>query len=145
LGIGGVGVVGDAVVTDDELNLRNHLTRAQYTLQVAFFDEAGGRTYREAAEAYARQLRAQGEQAFYLHGRTMSLVTVGLFSEQDVPTERAIGADGVPVVSQRYGQKVRALQRRFPHNLGNGMTLLESSGDGPQREAPSFVVRLPDP
>lgn len=148
LSLGGVGRgddPADAAAADDELNLRNHAARAEYTLQVAFFDEAGGGQYRQAAEAYARQLRTQGEQAFYLHGKTMSLVTVGLFSQQDVPTQRSIGPDGVPVVSQSYGPKVRELQQRFPHNLGNGMTLLESSGDGPQREAPSFVVRLPQP
>ncbi len=154
LGLGGVGLASDTPAassavggqtTGDELNLRSHVTRAQYTLQVAFFDEAGGRQYRQAAEAYARQLRARGEQAFYLHGKTMSLVTVGLFSEQDVPTQRSIGPDGVPMVSQSYGPKVRELQARFPHNLGNGMTLVESSSDGQQREAPSFIVRLPEP
>jgi hypothetical protein len=148
LGLGGVGLArGDGLsgATGDELDLRSHLSQANYTLQVAFFDEDGGKEYRQAAEAYARQLRQRGEQAFYLHGRTMSLVTVGLFSEQDVPTQRVVGADGVPTVSQSYGPRVRELQTRFPHNLGNGMTLLETSSDGQQREAPSFVVRLPDP
>ncbi len=148
LGAAGLGegfAGGDTGEPTDPVNLRSHLGEAEYTLQIAFFDSAGGADFRQAAAAYARQLRDQGEQAFYLHGRTMSLVTVGLFSEDDLETHRVIGADGVPMISQGYGPRVRELQRRFPRNLGNGMTLIEASGGGTKHEAPSFVVRLPQP
>lgn len=140
-GAGGAafGAAGDAV------NLRSHLGEAEYSLQIAFFDQAGGADYRQAAEAYARQLREKGEQAFYLHGRTMSLVTIGLFTEDDLETHRAVSPDGVPMISQGYGPRIGELQQRFPYNLGNGMTLVEESAEGSRHEAPSFVVRLPAP
>jgi hypothetical protein len=111
------------------LDLRRYSGTDMLTLQVAAFDEAGGRNFREAAELYAQQLRRQGEEAYFYHGAYLSMVTIGLFTNDDF-TERG-----------QYGPRIRRLQDRHPHNLVNGMTLIERVGDQ-RREQPSFIVRI---
>lgn len=126
------------------LDLRRYAGTALYTLQVAFFDPAGGPQFRAAAEQYARQLRDKGEQAFFYHGPTMSIVTVGLFSQQDLQTLQTPGPGGAPIVTQAYGPRVRELQQRFPENLGNGMTVVETNDHGARQNQRSFLVPVPD-
>lgn len=126
------------------MDLRRYAGTGMYSLQVAFFDPAGGPQFREAAEQYAQQLREKGEQAFFYHGPTMSVVTVGLFSQQDIETLQLPGPGGVPIITQRYGPRVRELQQRFPENLGNGMTVVEKDEQGKERNQPSFLVPVPD-
>ncbi|MCC7147228.1 MAG: hypothetical protein IT443_12350 [Phycisphaeraceae bacterium] len=137
LGLGAVGSV-------DSLDLRQFTGSKMYTLQVAFFNSDGGPEFRQAAEVYAQQLRAQGRQAFYYHGKKMSVVTVGLFDESDLIQSQQPGPEGVPLITQSYGPRVRDLQKQFPHNLGNGMTVIEKRSDGSAREQTSFLVPMPD-
>lgn len=105
-----------------------------YTLQVAFFDKAGGERFREAAETYCRQLREKNEQAYFYHGPNRSMVTVGLFTDADWEGEG---------VKRHYGPRIRELQERFPHNLGNGSTIVEKSNGQIIGDQPSVLVHLP--
>lgn len=105
-----------------------------YTLQVAVFDSAGGPRYREAAEAYCRQLREKNEQAYYYHGPNRSMVTIGLFNESDMVQVGPL---------KQYGPRIREVQQRFPHNLVNGSTVVESAGGQIIGDQPSTLVHLP--
>ena len=133
--IEGPGTGGTATAPSDPLDLRGH--PGLYTLQVGFFDDAAKPDRRTAAERWANRLRRDERvEAFYHHGPNRSLVTVGLFSRRDFVQEGQLEA---------YPPEARELQKRFPHNLGNGSTLLEkrrgSEGKGtPQR---SLLVKTP--
>lgn len=84
---------------------------------------------RSAAERAAAQLRAEGEQAFYYHGPTMSVVTVGLFTDRDL-------TDGSPALV--------ALRRKFPHNLFNGQGIAQRRpGQTTPTLQPSSLVLIP--
>jgi len=101
---------------EDGSNLRHSLVEAAkqlepiytHTLQVAVFagDE---QTRRRDAERYCAQLRNQGHEAYYFHGRRVSSVTIGTFTRQDYDLRTG-------VVSARLDR----LQEQFPHNLYNG-------------------------
>jgi len=68
------------------------------------------------AEAYATQLRAQGQEAYFYHDEVnkRSIVTVGLFDH------RAINS-----MSGFYSDEVKELVKRFPARLNNGEPLNE--------------------
>jgi hypothetical protein len=91
-----------------------------YTLQVAVWssfgsDEIKMSEVRRSAEDYCRQLRSQGNEAYYFHDfdtRT-STVTVGVF-----------GADAYDPRSTLYSPEVEAVMRKFPKHLVNGEELL---------------------
>ncbi|GAB5497297.1 MAG: hypothetical protein Phyf2KO_23770 [Phycisphaerales bacterium] len=115
---------------------------AVYTLQVGAYGRADGRapTQRDIEEAREKaveaveELRRQGELAFYYHGPSMSMVTVGVFSHSDID----------PVFS--FG--LRSLMERFPHNLLNGQgvnqTVTMSDGTRQQILQESFPVLIPE-
>ena len=115
----------------DPLDLRRHT--GMLSLQIGFYDDAFGRGYREAAQEAARELRAQGEEAYYYRGPHRSMVTIGLFTEDDFVQQ------GVQSV---YGPRIKELQARFPYNLGNGRTLIEKIQGKHVGEQPSFLVRV---
>ncbi|RMH11386.1 MAG: hypothetical protein D6695_09265 [Planctomycetota bacterium] len=133
-----------------EYDLRN--ARAQYgddavyTLQIAVYGREDNKEpteqeraqFRKAAEEAAINLRQSGELAFYYHGPSRSMVTVGIFSEEDHHLER-----GVAVESAR----LKLARDRHPLNLLNGRTIIEkartSSGGTVEREQPSFLVAIP--
>ena len=91
-----------------------------YTLQVAVWssfgsDEIKMSEVRRSAEDYCRQLRSQGNEAYYFHDfdtRT-STVTVGVF-----------GTDAYDPRSTLYSPEVEAVMRKFPKHLVNGDELL---------------------
>lgn len=105
-----------------------------YTLQVAFFDKAGGSRFREAAETYCRQLREKNEQAYFYHGPNRSMVTIGLFTDADWEGEG---------IKKHYGQRIQDLQLRFPNNLGNGSTIVEKVNGQIIGDQSSVLVHLP--
>ncbi len=136
----------------DELNLRSvreRLTKAEaaYTLQIAVYARPDmGRptseelaTFQREAERAARQLRAEGEVAFYYHGPNMSMVTVGVFSEDDHD-----GETQPPIESIR----LRQARQKHPYNLLNGQGIKETvrtgSGGTAQRMQSSRLVAIPD-
>jgi len=82
---------------------------ALYTLQVAVFEGKSRERAKRGAERYALSLRQRGEMAFYYHGPTKSMVTLGIFGERAYDTQ-----------AQQVSLEVQSLQRRFPLNLLNG-------------------------
>ena len=123
-----------ALTADQPSDLTQFAGIQGYTLQVAFFDKAGGSRFREAAEAYCLQLRQKNEQAYFYHGPNRSMVTIGLFTDADWEGQG---------VQKRYGPRILELQERFPHNLGNGSTIVEKSGGKILGDQPSVLVHLP--
>ncbi|MBI1335478.1 MAG: hypothetical protein GC164_00785 [Phycisphaera sp.] len=105
-----------------------------YSLQIAFYDDTFGPDFRKAAEEAVAKLREGGDEAFYYHGPTRSLVTVGLFTDDDLLIVNH---------AQTYSEQVIELQKKYPYNLGNGLTLIEKRDGQTVGEQPSFLVRVP--
>lgn len=135
----------------DEMNLRTVRQRmpkrdAAYTLQVGVFgrEDLGRpspeelRLYQREAEQAARRLRAEGETAFYFHGPNMSMVTIGIFSEEDHD-----GSTQPPIESIR----LRQTRQKHPYNLLNGEGIRETvrteTGSVKRLQA-SRLVAIPD-
>jgi hypothetical protein len=93
---------------------------ALYSLQVAVWSAFDSKELRyadlkRAAEAYCRELRMRGEEAYYFHdaySRT-STVMVGVY-----------GPDAYDPKSTLYSPEVQAAMKRFPKHLVNGEELL---------------------
>jgi hypothetical protein len=128
--------------------------QAKYTLQVGAYARGDAQPasadelsqFRALAEQAAQELRRQGETAFYYHGPRMSLVTVGVFSDEDMA-----GVDRDDAGGQTPRPESVALQearRKFPHALlnGKGVTVRSrgASADAVPRPAPTELVRIPD-
>ncbi|MEX0776945.1 MAG: hypothetical protein WD042_14665 [Phycisphaeraceae bacterium] len=103
-----------------------------YTLQIGFYDEHYGKNFRKAAEEQVRKLRGEGEQAYYYHGPNRSLVTLELFSDEDFVLQGQQWA---------YGPRIIELQKRYPHNLGDGRKIIDMV-DGKPQEQRSFLVEV---
>ncbi|MFO0835327.1 MAG: hypothetical protein U0638_10170 [Phycisphaerales bacterium] len=127
----------------DLLNARRMFgAQAKYTLQVGRYarsdfappGESERKEFRKLAEEAAAKLRKDGEQAFYYHGDTMSLVTIGLFNDADLPTK-----------DRPASARLRDLQTRFPDNLlnGAGVRIRRPGEVGEGQLAPSVVVATP--
>lgn len=113
------------------LDLRQHV--GSYTLQIGFYDSDFGPDFRKAAEKAAKALRDDGDEAFFYHGPNRSLVTVGIFTDDDF-----IFVGGV----QDYGPRILEIQKKYPYNLGNGVTLIEKRNGVVLGEQPSAVVKV---
>ncbi len=136
---------------NDEYDLRTVKSRvgdwAVYTLQVGVYGTDDNsipgdpqlREFRRAAEAAVRELRADGDQAFYYHAPYRSMVTVGVFGESDFDASTT-----PPIESQR----LREVRTKFPNNLLNGKgireTITNSAGQRVTRLQPSNLVAIPD-
>ena len=116
--------------TVDPWNLRQFV--GYYSLQIGYYDAEFTAGRRDAAEQAVKVLRESGDEAYYYHGPHRSMVCIGLFTDEDFQT-----VDGVQV----YGDHIRELQTRFPHNLGNGRTLIEHRGELTS-EQESCLVRV---
>jgi hypothetical protein len=102
-----------------------------YTLQVAVWSDFGsGRLsleeIRRRAEAYARELRARGYDAFFYHDddQRLSMVTVGLFDHTAIDPESGL-----------YSEEVERLLTEFPEHLVNGEPLYEPVAPGTSERA----------
>lgn len=142
-----VHVGGAASGDDSELNLatlKQRLgSRAAYSLQVAAYERTDGRAetpqdlaeIRAAAEAAAKRLRDDGDEAFYYHGPRRSMVTVGVFSEREYD----------PTKPGRESPMLRLLREKYPHNLVNGAPIrVRTRADPEGKVQPSFVVAVPE-
>ena len=118
-----------------------HLSRARtefgnqsrYTLQVAVYESPNPAEARRAAEQAAAQLRAEGLPAFYYHGPSRSMVTLGAFTAAEAGLDTGLPS---PLLAD--------LQRRHPYNLFNGRQLLQRvPGQRQQVPQPSFLVEIP--
>ena len=107
-----------------------------YSLQVAvFFATTRVPDYKQAAADYVSALRKKGYQAYYHHGQSKSVVTVGVFGPEAV-----INRQG----QLDYSNQVRELQRKedFAYNLNNG-AVWKAIVDGHEAQVRSLLVRIP--
>ncbi len=99
--------------------------RAAYTLQIGVYgpDDYSDPTprelaeYRKTAEQAVIRLRNEGEQAFYYHAATRSMVTIGVFSRDD---------HDATMTPPLESSALRAAREKFPHNTLNGMGIRET-------------------
>lgn len=99
--------------------------QAVYTLQVGVYGRNDYQTpsqeelaaYRQAAEKAVRDLRNQGETAFYYHSPARSMVTVGVFGEKDFDST---------VYPAYQSPRLKAVRDKFPNNLLNGQGIQET-------------------
>ena len=115
----------------DDLDLHRYM--GMYSLQIGYYDEQGGKDFRNATEQAAKTLRKDGEEAYYYHGPNRSMVTIGLFTDADFAQEG---------VQRVYGPRMKSLQEKYPYNLGNGRTVIEKVNGNVIGEQPSFLVRV---
>lgn len=105
----------------------------EYSLQIGFYQSKKPDEAKRAAEQAAIQLRREGELAFYYHGPTMSIVTVGVFSDSDFD-------QGL----RPRNASILALQERYPLNLHNGeYPVIEKRPGQPDLKQPSQLVQIP--
>ncbi len=116
---------------------------AMYSLQVACYMRADGQDpspedlaqFRAAAEKAAVELRREGEEAFYYHGPHRSMVTVGIFNDQD------IGAGKTKTESM----KLVMARKAHPLNLVNGLGLkVRTHGQKEATLQPSGLIAIPN-
>lgn len=105
---------------------------ALYTLQVGVYESRDRNEAMRAAEQGALQLRRQGEMAYYHHGPTRSMVTIGVFTARDYN-----------LATGEMSPAILDLRKRHPHNLFNGMGVRERGSLG-ERMQPSGLVLIPD-
>ncbi len=117
--------------------------QAMYTLQVAVYTRPDRKApsaselaeFRHAAEDAASQFRRGGEEAYYYHGPTASMVTIGVFTPRDYD----------PQDPARQSPALMDLRARHPYNLVNGKGLRERrAGEREWRMQPSFVAVIPE-
>jgi hypothetical protein len=98
---------------------------AIYTLQVGLYGRGDFQTpsaqdlaaFRRAAEDAVRELRSQGEMAFYYHAPARSMVTIGVFGERDYDAS---------TMPPTQSPALRSLREKFPNNLLNGQGINET-------------------
>ena len=122
--------VGGPAGSRPEYNLmraKEQYRKARFSLQVAVYGPTDRKPTpeeqaeaRKAAETAAATLRHEGELAFYYHGPSLSMVTIGVFNDDDV-ARRSDVKNGIP--PKPDSPILSALKRRFPHNLVNGATV----------------------
>jgi hypothetical protein len=101
--------------------VRQRFPKAQvYSVQVAAWSTFGSKDLKyadmkRAAEAYCRELRSRGEEAYYFHDSysQISTVMVGVY-----------GPDAYDSKSTLHSAEVDAVMRRFPKSLVNGEEVL---------------------
>jgi len=127
--------VGGAAGARPEINLARAKEifgrDALYTLQVAVYESDDRRQSMRAAEEAAYIYRQDGELAFYYHGPTRSMVTIGAFGEDDIDVEAGLESPELTAVRQRH-----------PLNLFNGLAIRETT-NGRTRQQPSQLVQIP--
>jgi nucleoside-diphosphate-sugar epimerase len=114
---------------------------ALYTLQVGVYGrrdlpnpkEADLKEVRKTAEEAAAKLRKEGELAFYYHGPTMSMVTIGVYDEKDFD----------PQIPNFESQRLREAKKRNPLNLYNGAGVKIKPKGSPATMQPSGLVEIP--
>lgn len=109
-------------------------SRAKFTLQVGVYESKNPDERKRAAEQAAVALRAEGDLAFYYHGPTRSMVTVGLFGDRDFDQ-----------FLRPKSAELLTLQQKYPLNLLNGQfPIIEKQPGVPDRQQPSWLVSIPE-
>lgn len=127
-----VPLVGGSKVIADPFDLRQFT--GYYTLQIGFYDNNYDGDFRAAAEEAVRALREEGEEAYYYHGPFRSIITIGVFTYDEAFVHAG--------TYDTYSPRVRELQKRFPYNLGNGVTLIQKENGKNIGEQKSSLVRV---
>jgi hypothetical protein len=141
----GQGPIGDFDLRNARQGLKPR--DARYTLQVGVYarsdyampSPAEVAEFRKAAEEAAAKLRREGELAFFNHGPTMSIVTVGVFGDEDYDAQAFV--DKSPALQQA--------RQRFPLSLLNGkgrrvrVPGVPANSPKAWRMDPSLLVALP--
>lgn len=94
-----------------------------YSLQIGVFYNVGEMNQRNAAaEEYCRQLRADGVEAYFMHGPQNSIVTVGSFPQSAIRHRSRVNAfSGEEEQFEKIvDPEMLALQEKYPHHLHNG-------------------------
>lgn len=120
--------------------------KAIYTLQVGVYGRNDYQipsaqdlaAFRKAAEEAVRDLRSQGDMAFYYHAPARSMVTVGVFGERDFVST---------TLPPTQSAELLAVRKKFPNNLLNGQgineTIRSESGTVTRLQA-SQLVAIPE-
>ena len=119
---------------------RYHLLKAReefggsvrYTLQVAVYESPDREEAKRAAEQAAAVLRKEGEPAYYFHGVTQSMVTLGAFTDREAGLK-----DG------KESAELSGLRQRHGLNLFNGNRKIMEGGAKGAAQA-SFLVEIPE-
>lgn len=107
---------------------------AIWTFQIGVYESPNRQEAKQAAERAVVDLRREGEQAFYYHGPTRSMVTIGVFGRDDY--DEQLGPR-TPVL--------HALKEKYPLNLLNGQyPIIEKRPGVEDRRQSSLLVRIPD-
>ncbi len=122
-------------VSSSDMDLKRYRDQGLYSLQVAVYDDTAGPNYQQLAEQAAANLRQDGDQAFFYHGKFRSMITVGLFTYDQAWLKRMN-------VGDTYSPQVLKLQEKYPFNLFNGRTVIEKVSGQKVREQPSFLVQV---
>lgn len=107
---------------------------AIWTFQIGVYESPSRDEAKRAAEEAVVLLRRDGEQAFYYHGQTRSMVTVGVFGRDDYDEQGGI-----------KNPAIHELIKRYPLNLLNGQyPIVERRRGQEPREQRSLLVRIPE-
>ena len=106
--------------------------KGPFTLHVASW-EAPGRMAK--AQAYGAELRAQGYEAYVLHGPRLSIVTIGSFGPEVYDDPSAVGRPGAK--PKIVNSTILELQKKFPS--------VRLEGELPPQEAriPLYPIIIP--
>jgi hypothetical protein len=119
-----------------EWNLAN--VDARYSLQVAAFETSDKLwNFKQAAVDYCEYLRSNGHDAYFHHGASTSVVTIGRFGPEAVVRDAA--------GRTYYSPEVLRLQQQelFKHNLVNGGVVKVKADTGEKVPVPSRLVEVP--
>ena len=120
----------------DPLDARQYA--GKFTVQVAAFNDDFPGDRRAGAEQYARELREQGHEAYFYHGPRFSLVTLGIFDENDWQPRK----DPRGFLVDVPGSRMQQLMQDFPYNRINGIDLAEQLPEAQRHELRSRVFRI---
>lgn len=125
------------------------LIKAQgvYTVLIAVFYDVPEADYvgrRRFAAEYCQQLRDQGQEAYYKHDASQSIVTVGAFPAEAIKTVVTDGKRQAVVTDER----INAIRKRHPFLAVNGrkeyLTGVDPKTNKPVRQArESYVTKIP--
>jgi len=108
--------------------------QAIWTYQIGVYESPNRAEAKDAAERAVVELRKDGEQAFYYHGQTRSMITIGVFGRDDYDEQSG------PKSPVLFG-----LTKKYPLNLLNGQfPIIERRPGQEPREQRSTLVRIPD-
>jgi hypothetical protein len=118
-----------------------------YTLEVAEYGRPDRavptdkelREFRESAERASVVLRREGNEAYYYHLPQVSVVTVGIFNEDDYVTSRQTKDGSVVTIRPKESPRLSEVRKKFPVKLLNGQGIRVKKKD----VAPS-VVEVPN-